>query len=173
MNLKTKKLCRLGLLTAITVILAMFFTFRIGTMIKIPLKFVSVFITGVFFGPVWGGVVGALGDFFNAVLMPVGAYIPLLTLIEFLCGFTYGALLFNIDKRKSFLPVTICLILQFLIDEFLTPVILVQCGIFPDYSFALITRTPASILKVAIQGIAIYPCKYYLKYIRRFMNEQL
>jgi len=81
MNLKTKKLCRLGLLTAITVILAMFFTFRIGTMIKIPLKFVSVFITGVFFGPIWGGVVGALGDFFNAVLMPVGAYIPLLTLI--------------------------------------------------------------------------------------------
>ena len=41
-KLSTREICSLGLLLAITVIMAMFFTIRIGTGIKIPTKFLQI-----------------------------------------------------------------------------------------------------------------------------------
>ena len=95
LKLSVKDLCFLAMLTAITVILALFATIRIGNMIKIPLKFISVFITGVFFGPVWAGVSAAIGDLMNSLLMPVGPFMPQIMMVEFLNGFAFGLFMYN------------------------------------------------------------------------------
>ena len=42
-RISTKKICTLGLLTAITVTLGVFATFRVGNLMKIPMKFITVF----------------------------------------------------------------------------------------------------------------------------------
>ena len=54
-RLCVRDLCILGLLMAITVLLSVFCTFRIGTLVKIPMKFISVFVVAAIYGPVWGG----------------------------------------------------------------------------------------------------------------------
>ena len=81
-----RRLCGAAMLLAITVVLAMFFTFRVGNTVKIPFKFISVYLSAAVFGPWIGGFVGAAGDIINAFMSPVGAWLPQLSLCEFLCG---------------------------------------------------------------------------------------
>lgn len=158
------ELCFLGLLTALTVIFAVFFTLRIGNAIKIPLKFITVFITAVTFGPIWGGIVGALGDILNAVLVPVGAPIPLITIIEFAYGFIFG-IFFYADRKKYLLKTIICSLILTLIDIFAVSLILTSAGYFPDYYIAVTVRLPASILKFVIYIITILFLKKYLSFL--------
>lgn len=168
-----RDLCKIGILTAITAILAMFFTFRVGNILKIPFKFISVFITGLFFGPVWAGISAAFGDILNALLMPVGAFMPQITLVEFISGFIYGIFLYDsMNSVKGYrLRVTACLIAQLLLDAFVTSFILTQSGIFPNLTFAITTRFPCAVLKIALQGIIIFPAKHYIKPLRRFIGK--
>ena len=67
-KLNLRQFCALALLTAITVVLAVFCTIRVGSAIKIPLKFISVFLTAVIFGPWYAGLSAALGDILNLML---------------------------------------------------------------------------------------------------------
>ena len=88
--LKVRDICILGLLMAITTLLSVFCTFRLGTVVKIPLKFISVFMTAILYGPLYGGLVAAIGDIMNCILAPSGPIIPQITVIEFISGFTFG-----------------------------------------------------------------------------------
>lgn len=150
-NYSVKKVCALGLLTAITIILAMFCTFRVGNFIKIPFKFISIFVTAAAFGPFWGGTVAAIGDIFNAAFT-VGIN-PIITVVEFLCGFVYGVLFYKRPfKGKGYiLRVLLCTVIMFLIDIFITSYILTSMGIFPSYSLAIAARFLAGILKAVLQ----------------------
>ena len=86
-KISTKKICTLGLLAAITVILGLLATFRVGNLMKIPMKFITVFITGVLYGPISAGSVAAIADLIEASKMGIN---PMITAVEFLCGFTFG-----------------------------------------------------------------------------------
>lgn len=111
-----KDLCVLALLIAITVLLGIYCTVRIGSGIKISFKFISVFVTGALFGPLWGGAVAAIADVINFFINPVGgAFLPQITLVEFLYGFTYGLFFYNMSSWqsiKTILKVIVCVILQ-------------------------------------------------------------
>ena len=156
-KLSTKDLCALALLTAITVILALTATIRIGNYIKIPLKFISVFLTGVLFGPLWAGASAAVGDIFNALFSPVGSFMPQITLVEFLSGFLFGFFIF-------YAKACLCVLAQFMLDMFVTPIFLVQVGIFPSYGSAIAVRFAASLLKAAMQSAVLLSGKAYLKF---------
>lgn len=173
LKFSAKKLSMLSMLTAITTILAIYCTFRIGNIIKIPFKFISVFITGALMGPLWGGFVSMAGDILNTAIMPVGPFIPMICLIEFLNGFIYGIFFY----KKSFfgksyiLRTFICTLLLFLIDFFVTPIALVDAGYFPTYPIALITRLPAGAIKFAFQFVFILISNRYLKKFKSFTEE--
>ena len=160
-----KNLCLLAMLTAITTILAIYCTFRIGNIIKIPFKFVSVFITGVLLGPISAGLVSMLGDILNTAIMPVGPFIPAISAIEFLVGFIFGIFFYNKDflGKGYIIRALLCIILLFLTDTFLTPIPLVGAGYFPSYTVALITRLPAGLIKALLQFVFIIISKGYLK----------
>ena len=153
------------MLTAITTLLAIYCTFRIGNIIKIPFKFVSVFITGALLGPVSGGLVSVLGDILNTAIMPVGPFIPAICAIEFLNGFIFGIFFYNksFSGKSYILRALLCVLVLFLTDTFLTPLPLIDAGYFPSYSVALITRLPAGIIKAALQFVFIIISKGYLK----------
>ncbi len=165
LKLSVKDLCVLALLTAITVILAIFATIRVGNMIKIPLKFISVFITGVFFGPVWAAISATLGDVLNALIAPVGPFMPQITMIEFISGFIFGLFMYGTHESKQLyaLRVILCVVMQFMLDMFFTPIFLVQVGYFPSYLSALAIRLPASLIKAALQTIVLFMGRAYLK----------
>ena len=61
----------------------------------IGLGFIPVALAAMLFGPLWGGLVGALGDIIGALLFPVGAYFPGFTVTAFFFGFVYGLFLYK------------------------------------------------------------------------------
>ena len=156
-KLTPKDIATLGLLVAVTALLAIFCTVRVGTLIKIPFKFISVFMAAVLFGPVYGGLCGAIGDLLNATLAPVGALLPQLTALEFVSGFTYGLFFLRRDlsPREYLIRTILCGVVQFLIDMFLTTMVLTSVGYFPSFEVAFSMRLPAGVLKFALQVLLI------------------
>ena len=78
-------LAQVAVLLAMEVVLSRFFS--IATPItKFSFAFVPLAVCGALFGPVWGGVMGALADLLGAILFPIGPYFPGYTLNNALHG---------------------------------------------------------------------------------------
>ena len=163
------KLCALAMLTAITAILAIFCTFRIGDAIKIPLKFISVFVSAALFGPWVGGLCGAVGDILNIFLAPSGAPLPLLTVLEFFVGFVYGVFFYNrqTNSKTFILRCILCTVVVFLSDMILTTAVLLNAGYFPDFGSAFIIRLPAGIIKAVLQFIFFVISKNFIVTLKK------
>ncbi len=171
-HLRVSDICAIAMLMALTAILAIFCTFRIGDLVKIPFKFISVFIAGVFFGPWIGGLCGAVGDILNVILVPSGAPIPALTLLEFLVGFVCGTLFYNQQvKNKTYIvKCFICAIIMFLIDMLLTTLVLLSVGYFPNFAVAFSLRLPAGIIKAVIQLVFFLFGYQYIEILRKALK---
>ncbi len=89
----------IGMLTALEIILNRFLSINAWN-IKIGFSFIPVVIAAVLFGPLAGGIVGALGDFLGAILFPIGPYFPGFTATAFVTGFIFGLFLY----KKQTLP---------------------------------------------------------------------
>lgn len=99
------KVTRIGLLIAVEIVLSRLLS--ISTPItKIGFAFIPLSIIGMLYGPIYGGIAGALCDFIGAMLFPIGAYFPGYTLTAFLSGATYGLFLQN-GGAKSTAKVTV------------------------------------------------------------------
>ena len=174
-KLNARKLCVLAMLTALTVLLAVYGTFRIGNMIKIPTKFVTVFIAAALYGPIWGGVVAALGDLLNAFLVPVGPWLPQITAVEFLYGFIFGLFFFTEHAKtyeKNYLLRTIlCALTLTFIDIFPMSWILTTVGYFPSVGAAIVLRIYASVIKLALYIVVCLLLKRYLKSFERLIHK--
>ena len=169
-KLTVRELCTLGLLTALTVVLAIYCTFRIGNAIKIPLKFITVFLTSVSFGPLWGGIVAAIGDILNSVLVPVGAPLPQITVIEFLYGFIFGLFFYN--KQKNYFTRTLlCSLILSIIDITVVSFILTTVGYFPSFAVAVSVRFTATIIKFAVYILVLLFFKKHLNNFERQINK--
>ena len=164
-HLSPRDLCAAAMLMAITAILAIYCTFRIGNTIKIPIKFISVFISAVLFGPWIGGLCGAVGDILNAVLMPVGPFLPQLTCLEFLSGFVFGVFFYNRKTRgvSYILRALGAAAAMFLIDMLLSTAVLVNAGYFPSFKTAFVFRIWAGVIKAGLQLAFILVSSSYLE----------
>jgi len=101
-HVRTKELVSLGILTAIEIVLSRFCSINAWN-IKIGFSFVPVALAGMLYGPLAGGIVGALGDFIGALLFPIGPYFPGFTLNAFLTGLTFGSFLHRSQSAKRIL----------------------------------------------------------------------
>lgn len=94
----TKKLVILSLLTALTIVLARFLSFQVQ-ILRISLEFLPIMVAAILFGPVAGGLVGAVADIIGATLFPAGTFFPGFTISAFATGFIYG--LFFYRKKMT------------------------------------------------------------------------
>ena len=149
----SKQLCFIAMLTAVTAVLAIFGTFRIGSVLKFPTKFISVFICGALFGPFAGGFSAAAGDILNVFLAPSGAWIPWLTLTEFAEGFLLGVFFYKKSFKgyKYVLRAVFCALVLFVISIFVTTYILTAYGYFPSYKAGITVRMLPEILKTVLK----------------------
>ena len=167
-KISTKKLCLLAIFTAVTVILGVYATFRIGNQIKIPTKFIAVFMTGTIFGPVAGGVVAAVADILNSVLMPVGPPLPQITAVEFMCGVIYGLCFYKVkDNKMYYVRTGICAVLQLAIGMTIMSKILTDVGYFATFGAACAVRFIPALISFALQIIVMCVLK---KFIFRIMD---
>lgn len=87
-----KALVTLALLVAMQVVLEKLCAINTLT-VKIGFGFVPVAVGAMLYGPVGGGVVGALGDIVGSLLFPTGAYFPGFTVTAALIGVVWGLFL--------------------------------------------------------------------------------
>ncbi len=165
-KLTTKDVCTLGLLIAITVVLSIVSGYiRIGLDGKISLSFVSVFVAGALFGPLFGGVVGAMADIISCFVNPVGAFLPQLTLIEFMYGFIFGVFFYKRDEKFYIPSVLVCDIFVLVVNALLKTIIL--CPIVGrEFVPELIIRLPICLVQSAIILVVLLFIKPFLKKFR-------
>ncbi len=97
-NARTVAVC--GMLLALKLVFGLF-TVNVSDLLKIGFSFLPIAAAGALFGPVVGGVVGAVGDVLGYFIRPTGPYFPGFTLDAFVSGFLYGLVLY----RKAVKPV--------------------------------------------------------------------
>lgn len=101
-KITTQKLVLMALLIAMYVVLNRFFSIATWD-VKIGFSFLPVIIGAILLGPIYGGMVGGVGDFIGAMLFPFGPYFPGYTATAFLMGWWYGVVLKKEQKTMQIL----------------------------------------------------------------------
>ena len=144
-------MCILAILTALSLILALCATFRVGNQIKISFKFIPVFIAGALYGPVAAGLAAAAGDIINTFLIPVGPWLPQITAIEFIYGALFGLFFYNAKPNRAYyVRALLCALTTFFISITVMTYILVNVGYLPSFWAGAAIRLPAVLLTAAV-----------------------
>lgn len=156
---KTKVLVYVGLFIALSVILTRFLSVETPTL-RIGFGIIPIAFSSIMFGPLIGGITGALSDFIGAMLFPKGPYFFGFTLTAFLDGILYGLFLYN--KPKSIMRIILCV---------LTSTIVLYLGL-NTYWISIITgkgfiallpqRIIKNIITVPINAVLIYELWKYV-----------
>ena len=94
-----RKVIVLAFLTALLIVLERFLSFQMWNM-RIGFSFVALAISGMLYGPLAAGLVGAIGDILGMMLFPTGPYFPGFTLTAFLTGAVFGLFLHKKQDKK-------------------------------------------------------------------------
>lgn len=90
---------------ALSVLLSRFFSFRIPLggvdAIRIGFGGLPIILAGIYYGPLAGGIVGAIADIVGYIISPMGAYLPHFTFVSFLTGFIPGLIVSHIIKDSK------------------------------------------------------------------------
>ena len=126
----TKKVVYLAFLIALTIVLTRLLSLRIAIGgvegIRIGFGDLPIILAGIVFGPLAGGIVGAVSDILGFIISPMGAYMPHFTLTTFLTGFIPGlfsAYIFKDCNKFWFLLIAIT-VGQVISDLILVPIFL-------------------------------------------------
>ena len=76
--------------------------------LRVSFGFVPLAFGSMFFGPLIGGVIGAIGDIVGMLIAPKGPYFPGLTLDVFLAGMIYGLFLYK--KPKTIIRIALAVL---------------------------------------------------------------
>jgi dihydrofolate synthase/folylpolyglutamate synthase len=106
-----KRLSLMAMLVALQVVLSKFLMLQLTDSIRLSIDSVPIILAGVWFGPVAGGVVGALADTLGTLLFPTaGAYYPLLTIAYFLIGVVSGLFSVVVRNRSAAFRALVCVV---------------------------------------------------------------
>ncbi|MFP4017550.1 MAG: folate family ECF transporter S component, partial [Halanaerobiales bacterium] len=102
MDNSTRRMVYLSFLIALSIILTRVFSLRIAIGgvegIRIGFGALPIILASVLFGPLAGGIVGAVSDVLGFFINPMGAYMPHFTLTAFLTGFIPGFIVYYIFR---------------------------------------------------------------------------
>lgn len=162
----TQKLVMTALLVALYVVINRFFSISTWD-IKIGFSFVPVVIGAILLGPIYGGLIGGLGDFIGALLFPFGPYFPGYTATAFLMGWWYGKVLQKEQGKKQIL-------LAVILAELTCSLILNTLWISLVYGSSYIALFSTRIMQFALMSlvkiVTIAIMSRYLSYFKNIMR---
>lgn len=91
---KVKTITTVAMFTALSIVLGMF-TVQIGNYLKIGFSSLTTVGICFLFGPIVGGIFGAVTDVVKYMMKPTGPFFPGFTLGAIIAGFIYGSLLYK------------------------------------------------------------------------------
>lgn len=168
-NEKTKKICTLAMLIAISFILNSI-AIRIGAGIKISFKFLSVFLSASLFGPLCGGICGALADILSYFLNPgSGMFMPMITLVEFMYGFMYGIFFYKRGSvtKENIVRLIICVLLNTVVFSIFSMSLFLKDLMGFSYIQMVIYRIPSSFANMLINFICILILLKYIPQLKK------
>jgi len=105
---RTRTIAFVGLLVSMEIIFTRFLSFQ-TPIVRIGFGFIPIAFSAILFGPLIGGLTGAIADIVGMMIFPAGAYFPGFTLSAFLGGAIYGLLLHR--RQVTVLNVTLSVLL--------------------------------------------------------------
>ena len=150
----TKNIAYFGLLIALNVVLTRFGSIRIGgggaESVRIGFGGYPVIFAGIVFGPLAGGIVGAIGDIIGMIVSPMGVFMPQFTLVAALTGIIPGLLMlfFKDPKAKTSFGKLLFVIAigQIITSVFMTPYFMEKL-----FSIPIAVKVPERAIVQAIQ----------------------
>lgn len=154
--IKTKQLCTVAMLIALSFILGAF-SLRIGVGIKVSFKFLPVFLCSALFGPLMGGLCGALSDVVSYIVNPVGAFLWQYTLIEFLYGVSFGLFFYKKSglNVENIIRLVICISINTVLLSTLANAYILKDLIGRTFIETIIYRTPSTIINMLFRYVGI------------------
>ena len=129
-----------AMLVALAVVVNLFYvSIPIGNAPVLKISFGGPFIklVGLLFGPVLGGIAGAMVDLLVHLIRPMGAWIPELTLVE-LCKGAAIALLFIAVRQIKFSIYNVLYLILFIVITLLGAMNLVITAFSPNSAYSLL-----------------------------------
>lgn len=165
-NITTLKLVIVALLVSLYVVLSRFLSISTWGN-KIGFSFVLLVVGGMILGPVYAGIIGAMGDFIGAILFPIGAYFPGYTATAFLMGWIYGMVLHKEQYKKN-------IIIGVIGAEFLCSLLLNTLWISITYGSPfealLLTRISQFLIMSVVKIVTIIVLVPYLKRLSSLLS---
>ena len=110
-SISPKRLSLLAMFIALQIVLSKFLMLQLAPSVRLSIDSVPILLAGIWFGPIAGGLVGALSDFLGTILFPTaGAYFPLLTVAFLLIGIVAGLLSRIVKVKQHILRIALIVI---------------------------------------------------------------
>lgn len=144
----------LALLIALDIILTRFVSIN-TQFLRIGFGMIPVAIAGAAFGPVWGGVCGAVGDLLGVLIFPSGAFFPGFTLTAALTGIIFGLCMYHKPHKLRYVviaSVIVCIGCNLILDTLWLDIL---------YGSGFLAILPARAVKCAV-NIFVYSFLVYM-----------
>lgn len=158
----TRTMTYMSMLIALYACLSLI-TLYITQQLRFSFTFIPVAIASILFGPLGGGLTGALGDILGWFIAHPGAYFPGLTISGFVTGIIYGIFLYKkiTITRVIFAAVTIAIVVELLLNTLWLSIM---------FGNAFIVLLGQRLIKVYIfipmQILFIFPMKFLIKRLK-------
>lgn len=153
-KLSTRNIAYYSLLIALNVVLTRVGSIRIGgggvEIVRIGFGGYPVIFAGIVFGPIAGGIVGAVGDIIGMLISPMGPYMPHFTLSAALTGIIPGLVMImafkeSNESKRSFWK----LVVAIGIGQVITSIFMVPYFMQTLFSVPMITTVPGRLVSQA------------------------
>ena len=139
-SITPKRLSLLAMFIALQIVLSKFLMLQLAPSVRLSIDSVPILLAGIWFGPVAGGLVGALADFLGTILFPTaGAYFPPLTIAFLLIGLTAGVLSRVVKVKHPLLRIALIVIVSEMVGSYL----------FKSFALSFLIGAPFSALLAA------------------------
>lgn len=143
----------MGLFIALEVILTRFLSIK-TPIVRIGFGFLPIALSAIMFGPIVGGVTGALSDLVGMAIFPSGTFFPGFTLSAFLGGAIYGLFLYKKPVtivRVGAAVLVIKLFIDLVLNTFWLSILMNKAALA-----ILPTRVVANAVMFPIQAVLIF-----------------
>ena len=158
----TSTIVYMALFIALDVVFTRFLSIQ-TPIIRIGFGFLPISLCSIMFGPIIGGITGAVADIVGMVIFPSGAYFPGFTLSAFVSGTIYGLVLHK--KQISAVRILIAVAL----------IIILVDSIMNTYWLSIITGKAAMALLMprVIKNLIMFPIQTILIYTMWKFSDKL
>lgn len=144
----------MSLFVAIYGVLSLLRIYIIPNELRLSLTFMPVAWASILFGPIAGGITGALGDIVGWAINPVGPFFPGFTVSGFVSGIIYGLFLYRKEitwKRVIFAAITMILVVEVLLNSIWLYILTGNA-----YKVLVVARLIKALITIPIQILILY-----------------